>query len=70
MRQGEYKMNCIHHYINKIFKEKNTFLTASSFLIEEIMKQYRDMHYHLQKEHKETCEECKQHLHIGLEASS
>lgn len=67
MREGRFTKTCIHHYVNECFIEKNVFLTASSYLIEEIMKQYRDMHYQLQKEHKKSCEECKKLLHIGLE---
>lgn len=34
---------CPYQVMDKIFIEKNIFLTASPFLIDEIIKQYDDM---------------------------
>lgn len=49
LSDGKLKRDCVNLHIDKIFEEKNVFLTASSHLIEEIMKQYNDMHYQIQK---------------------
>ena len=52
------KKNCLYLELEKTFEEKNVFLTASSHLIEEIMKQYKDMHFQILSEHKKKCKHC------------
>lgn len=31
------------------------------------MKQYNDMHYQIQEEHKGNCVHCKEHLQLGAQ---
>ena len=58
---------CKYAEIANSFEEKNIFLTASSHLIEEIMRQYKDMDYQILTDHKKGCEYCKEHLNLEKE---
>lgn len=53
---------CPYFAFDKIFMEKNIFLTASPFLIEEIIKQYDDMSSSIKKEHKRVCQKCREYF--------
>ena len=57
---------CVYLELERTFEEKNVFLTASSHLIEEIMRQYNDMHYQILAEHKKNCPQCEKHLDIEM----